>query len=65
MPRSYLLFVDIRLPKMDGIEVLRRIKGDPVLRTLPVAMLTTTEDPNEIRRCHELGCSNYIVKPIA
>lgn len=62
--RSYLLVLDIRMPKVDGIEVLRRIKADPELRKLPVTMLTTTEDPNEIERCHMLGCSNYVTKPV-
>ncbi len=60
----YLLLLDIRMPKIDGIEVLRRIKADPELRRIPVSMLTTTDDPREVARCHELGCSNYIVKPV-
>ena len=61
---SYLLLLDIRMPQIDGIEVLRQIKADPQLRTIPVSMLTTTDDPREVARCHELGCSNYIVKPV-
>jgi CheY-like chemotaxis protein len=60
----YLLLLDIRMPKVDGIEVLRQIKADPELCKLPVSMLTTTDDPREVARCHELGCSNYIVKPV-
>src|SRR5262249_26966186 len=61
---SYLLLLDIRMPKMDGVEVLRQIKADPELRKIPVIMLTTTEDPVEVTRCHGLGCNNYIVKPV-
>ncbi|MCD8534861.1 MAG: response regulator [Verrucomicrobia bacterium] len=61
---SYLLLLDIRMPDIDGVEVLRRIKSDTVLRKLPVTMLTTTDDPREITRCYELGCSQYIVKPV-
>ena len=61
---SYLLLLDIRMPKVDGVEVLRRIKADPELRPLPVIMLTTTDDPREVARCHELGCNNYLVKPV-
>ena len=61
---SYLLLLDIRMPQVDGVEVLRQIKADPELRKLPVIMLTTTDDPREVARCHELGCSNYIVKPV-
>jgi CheY-like chemotaxis protein len=62
--RTYLLLLDIRMPKVDGIEVLRRIKSDPELRKLPVIMLTTTDDAREVERCHELGCNVYIQKPV-
>lgn len=59
-----LLLLDIKMPKVDGIEVLRQVKDDPKLRKMPVIMITTTDDPREIDKCHELGCSNYIKKPI-
>ncbi|MFO1451597.1 MAG: response regulator [Opitutaceae bacterium] len=62
--QMYLVLLDIRMPKVDGIEVLRRIKADPELRKLPVIMLTTTDDMREVERCHELGCSVYIQKPV-
>lgn len=61
---SYLVLLDIRMPKVDGIEVLRRLKSDPELRKLPIIMLTTTDDTREVERCHQLGCSVYIQKPI-
>lgn len=61
---SYILLLDIRMPKMDGTEVLRKIKEDPILKKMPVIMITTTDDPREINLCHELGCSHYITKPI-
>lgn len=61
---SYLVVLDIRMPKVDGVEVLRRIKADPGLRKLPVIMLTTTDDAREVARCHELGCSSYLQKPV-
>ena len=61
---SYLLLLDIRMPKVDGVEVLRQLKQDPELRKIPVSMLTTTDDPREVERCHSLGCSNYLVKPV-
>ena len=61
---SYLLLLDIRMPKVDGVEVLRRIKADESLRKMPVIMLTTTDDPREVGRCHALGCNSYIVKPV-
>jgi CheY-like chemotaxis protein len=60
---SYVLLLDIRMPKVDGAEVLRQIKEDAELRKIPVIMLTTTDDPREVKRCHELGCSVYIQKP--
>lgn len=60
----YLVLLDIRMPKVDGIEVLRRLKADPELRKLPVIMLTTTDDAREVERCHQLGCSVYIQKPV-
>lgn len=62
--RSYLLLLDIRMPKVDGVEVLRQIKSDPELKKIPVLMLTTTDDPREVERCHALGCNNYMVKPV-
>jgi CheY-like chemotaxis protein len=61
---SYLLLLDVRMPQVDGVEVLRQVKADPELKKMPVIMLTTTDDPREVERCHALGCSNYIVKPV-
>lgn len=60
----YLVLLDIRMPKVDGIEVLRRLKADTELRQIPVIMLTTTDDQREVERCHRLGCSVYIQKPV-
>lgn len=61
---SYLLLLDIRMPQVDGVEVLRQIKANAELKKIPVIMLTTTDDPREVERCHALGCSNYVVKPV-
>lgn len=61
---SYLLLLDIRMPRLDGVEVLRRIKRDARLRNMPVIMLTTTDDPVEIDLCYGLGCNNYLTKPV-
>jgi CheY-like chemotaxis protein len=61
---SILLLLDIKMPKVDGIEVLRKVKKDPELRRIPVIMITTTDDPREVAICHDLGCSNYITKPV-
>lgn len=62
--RPYVLLLDIRMPKVDGIRVLEEIKSHGELRKLPVMMLTTTDDPLEVDRCHALGCSIYITKPV-
>ena len=62
--QTYLVLLDIRMPKVDGIEVLRRLKSDPEFRKLPVIMLTTTDDAREVERCHSLGCNVYIQKPV-
>ncbi|HEX2855359.1 MAG TPA: response regulator [Opitutaceae bacterium] len=61
---TFLVLLDIRMPKVDGIEVLRRLKADPRLRKLSIIMLTTTDDAREVERCHDLGCSVYIQKPV-
>ena len=62
--KEYLLLLDIRMPKIDGVEVLGKLKQDPELKKIPVIMLTTTDDPRTVERCHKLGCSVYIVKPV-
>ena len=60
---SYLLLLDIRMPKINGVEVLRSIKSDDELKKLPVIMLTTTDDSEEVKRCYDIGCNFYMVKP--
>lgn len=60
----YILLLDIRMPKVDGIAVLKRLKQDPTLNRMPVVMLTTTDDPEEVDLCHSLGCSLYVAKPV-
>jgi CheY-like chemotaxis protein len=62
--RSLLLLLDIKMPRVDGIDVLRHLKADPHTAAIPVIMLTTTDDPREVPRCYELGCSVYITKPV-
>jgi CheY-like chemotaxis protein len=62
--KAYLLLLDINMPRMDGIEVLRRIKADQNLKQIPIIMLTTTDDPREVETCYRLGCSIYITKPV-
>jgi CheY-like chemotaxis protein len=61
---AYILLLDIRMPVVDGVEVLRQLKQDPELAKIHVTMLTTTDDPREIEACYRLGCNNYIAKPV-
>lgn len=63
-PESLVILLDINMPRLDGIETLRQLKADEETRKTPVIMLTTTDDPREIERCYEIGCSVYITKPV-
>lgn len=59
-----LLILDISMPRMDGFQVLKELKSNPVTARIPVMMLTTTDDPRDIARGYELGCSVYVTKPV-
>lgn len=63
--KPLLILLDINMPRLDGIEVLRQLKSNPQSEKIPVVMLTTTDDPREVERCYQLGCSVYITKPVA
>ena len=62
---NYCLVLDIRMPRLDGIEVLRLIKSDPGLKAMPVIIITSSDDPKEIQLCGELGCDTYLNKPVS
>jgi CheY-like chemotaxis protein len=64
MNQPILLLLDIKMPRVDGLEVLRQLKSQPETALIPVIILTTTDDPREIQRCYELGCSVYVTKPV-
>lgn len=59
-----LVLLDIQMPKVNGIEVLERIKSDPATRNIPVVMLTSSKEDPDIQRCYDLGVNSYIVKPV-
>ena len=61
--RSYILLLDIRMPKVDGHQVLKRIREEKSLRSMPVIMLTTTDSADEVNNCYDLGCNGYVIKP--
>lgn len=66
VPKGHALLVllDLNLPDMSGIDILKRIKEDDHLKSTPVVVLTTTDDSQEINRCYEMGCNVYITKPV-
>ncbi|MGF6771377.1 CheY-like chemotaxis protein [Paraburkholderia sp. GAS199] len=61
---NFVVLLDLKMPRVDGFEVLRRLKESPLTAAVPVIVLTTTDDPREITRCYELGCNVYITKPV-
>lgn len=61
---ALLVLLDLNLPDMSGIDILRRIKENTHLKRAPVVVLTTTDDAEEIKRCYDLGCNVYITKPV-
>jgi CheY-like chemotaxis protein len=59
-----VILLDIKMPKVSGIDVLRRIKSDPSLKYLPVVMLTSSKEGPDVKECYELGANAYVVKPV-
>lgn len=63
-PLPHCVLLDLRLPKVDGLEVLRRIKNDDVLKKMPVVILTTSAAEKDIARAYEYHANSYLVKPM-
>ncbi|HCE58583.1 MAG TPA: two-component system response regulator [Prolixibacteraceae bacterium] len=59
-----VILMDIKMPRMDGIEVLGKIKNDPELKSIPVVMLTSSREEPDLKRCYDLGVNAYVVKPV-
>lgn len=59
-----VVLLDLKLPKVDGLEVLAQVKSDPALRALPVVMLTSSREENDLVRSYELGVNAFVVKPV-
>jgi CheY-like chemotaxis protein len=63
-PRPHLILLDLRLPKVDGLEVLRRIKADEALKRLPTVVLTTSAAESDMVNAYTHGAGSYLVKPV-
>ncbi len=59
-----VILLDLKMPKLNGIEVLRKLKGDERTKRIPVVVLTSSKEDPDIRTCYELGTNSYIVKPV-
>ena len=59
-----VVFLDLKMPKMDGLEVLRQIKSDSKLNTIPVVILTASREEADLAHSYELGANSYVVKPV-
>jgi CheY-like chemotaxis protein len=63
-PWPAVILLDLKLPKVDGLEVLRQLKQHPTLRVIPVVVLTTSDDGADVQAAYHLGVNSYIVKPV-
>jgi len=59
-----LILLDLKMPKVSGIEVLRQLKGNPKTKTIPVVVLTSSKEDPDVKECYELGVNSYVVKPV-
>ena len=64
LAKTRVVLLDLKLPKVDGMEVLRRMKEDPTTRTIPVVMLTSSKEDRDLEAAYRLGVNSYIVKPV-
>lgn len=64
-PRPHLILLDLRMPRLDGFEVLRQLKSDADLHTIPVVVLTSSDRPDDVDAAYELGTNSYVTKPVS
>ena len=59
-----IILLDLKLPKIDGIEVLKRVRTNPLTKLLPVVVLTSSREQNDVAACYEFNCNSYVRKPV-
>jgi two-component system response regulator len=64
LQRPRIVLLDIQMPKLNGIEVLKKLKGDALTKSIPVVILTSSKEDPDIQKCYALGANSYIVKPV-
>lgn len=62
--RPRAVFLDLNMPEVSGFEVLRRLRGEPATRSLPIVVLSTSKEPADVERCYDLGANSFVTKPL-
>lgn len=63
-PNPVVILLDLKMPRVDGMEVLRQVKSDPALRAIPIVVMTSSREEQDLIRSYELGVNAYVVKPL-
>jgi CheY-like chemotaxis protein len=63
-PKPVVILLDLKLPKVSGLEVLEIVKSHPIYKTIPIVVLTSSDESSDVRTAYELGVNSYIVKPV-
>jgi CheY-like chemotaxis protein len=64
MEKPKLILLDLKMPKISGLQVLEKIKSDPIFKSVPVVILTSSKENPDIEKCYSFGANSYIVKPV-